>query len=111
MKQKSWKKLRNASNYLRARLVPTKSLQRRLNRLEGYPSNGPDFIELTLATLSDKDLLLLQESATLHQEGLDEPKIAEIMGDRYPEAQQAADRFNKEYSRFVAGTGGDEFGH
>ncbi len=84
-------------------MVPTKSLQRRLDRLEGNPSNRPDFIELTLEALSDKDLLLLQESATLHQEGLDEQRIAEIMGDRYLEVRQAADRFNKEYSRFIAG--------
>ncbi len=84
-------------------MVPTKSLQRRLDRLEGIPSNVPDFIELTLAALSDEDLLVLEESANLHQAGLDKQKIAEIMGDRYSEVQQAVDRFRKEYSRFVAG--------
>ena len=71
------------------------ALQKRLDRLEGRPINEPDIVEKVLETLSDDDLELLHEHASLREAGFDEGQISVMMADRWPLFQQAVARFKQ----------------
>lgn len=86
-------------------MTAIKTLQKRLDHLEGRPSTEPDIVEMVLATLDDADLDLLQEVSCLREAGFDEQQIATMMDDRYQEAQMAMVRFQKEYARIVGEPG------
>ena len=70
------------------------SLQKRLDKLDNT-AKEPDLIELAIAKLSDKDLELLHEHTALRESGFDEEQNAQMMGDRYADAQEAAAHFQK----------------
>lgn len=71
------------------------ALQKRLDRLEDRPINKPDIIEKVLEALSDDDLDLLHEYASLREAGFDEEQISVMMADRWPLFQRAVERFNQ----------------
>ena len=71
------------------------ALQKRLVRLEDRPINEPDIVEKVLETLSDDDLDLLHEYASLREAGFDEKQIAHMMADRGSLFQRAVARFNR----------------
>lgn len=71
------------------------ALQKRLVRLEDRPINEPDIVEKVLDTLSDDDLELLHENASLREAGFDEEQIAFMMAERWPLFQRAVERFNQ----------------
>jgi hypothetical protein len=71
------------------------ALQRRLVRLEDRPINEPDIVEKVLETLSDDDLDLLHEYASLREAGFDEGQISVMMADRWPLFQRAVERFKQ----------------
>lgn len=77
------------------------TLQKRLDRLEGRPTTEPDIVNLTLATLRDTDLELLQELASLREAGFDEEQTALMMADRHKKAQEAVAHFQKAYQEVV----------
>lgn len=78
-------------------MTAIKTLLKRLDRLEDSPTVEPDIVELVLASLSDIDLELLHEHATLRESGFDEDQIAVMMGDRYERFQKAKAYFQKAY--------------
>ncbi len=71
------------------------ALQKRLDRLEDRPIIEPDIVEKVLDTLSDGDLELLHEYASLWEAGFDEEQISGIMVDRWSFFQNAVARFKK----------------
>ncbi len=73
------------------------SLLKRLDKLD-YTAKEPDLIELAIAKLSDKDLELLHEHTALREAGFDEEQTAQMMGDRYADALEAAAHFQKKYA-------------
>lgn len=78
-------------------MIAIAALQKRLDRLEDRPSTEPDIVELVLASLSDIDLELLHEHATLRETGFDEDQIAVMMADRYKQFQKAVTHFQEGY--------------
>lgn len=82
-------------------MTAIKTLQRRLDLLEGRPSTEPDIAEMVLATLDDADLDLLQEGSYLREAGFDEKQIAAMMADRWSQYLEAAARFQAEFARIV----------
>jgi len=86
-------------------MTAIKTLQRRLDLLEGRPRTEPDIVEMVLSTLEDADLDLLQEFSSLRESGFDEQQIATMMADRYHLAQNAVKHFQSEYVR-IAGEHG-----
>lgn len=73
------------------------SLQKRLDKLDNT-AKEPDLIELAIAKLSDRDLELLHEHTALREAGFEEEQTAQMMGDRYQDALEAAAQFQKEYA-------------
>lgn len=69
------------------------SLQKRLDKLDNI-AKEPDLIELAIAKLSDRDLELLHEHMALRESGFDEGQTAQMMGDRYEDALEAAAHFH-----------------
>ena len=76
-------------------MTAIKALQKRLDRLEGRPINEPDIVEKVLETLSDDDLDLLHEHASLREAGFDEEQISVMMADRWSLFQHAVERFKQ----------------
>lgn len=70
-------------------------LQRRLVRLEDRPINEPDIVEKVLEALSDHDLDLLHEHASLQEAGFGEEQISCVMADRWPCFQRSVERFKQ----------------
>ena len=78
-------------------MTAIKTLQKRLDKLEVRPTTEPDIVEFVLPTVTDEDLELLQELSILRESGFDEEQIAEMMKDRYQDAQEAIAHFQDEY--------------
>ena len=86
-------------------MTAIKTLQKRLDHLEGRPTTEPDIVEMVLTTLEDADLDLLQEVSCLREAGFDEQQIATMMEDRWPQYLKAAARFQSEYARITGEPG------
>lgn len=76
-------------------MTAIKALQKRLDRLEDRPTNEPDLVEMVLEALSDDDLDLLQEQASLRDAGFDDEQISVMMAERWSLFQQAVERFKQ----------------
>jgi len=76
-------------------MTTIKNLQKRLDRLEPRPTTEPDLVEIVLEALSDDDLDLLHEHASLRDAGFDEEQISVMMADRWSRFQQAVERFKQ----------------
>jgi hypothetical protein len=53
-------------------MIALKAPEKRLDRLEVRTTNQPDIVELVLQALSDDDLVLLHELASLRESGFNE---------------------------------------
>ena len=86
-------------------MTAIKTLQKRLDHLEGRPTTEPDIVEMVLTTLKDADLDLLQEVSCLREAGFDEQQTAAMMGDHWSQYLEAATRFQAEYARITGEPG------
>jgi hypothetical protein len=75
-------------------------LNKRLDKLEGS-SCDRDFEQEALDSLSIEDLGTLDEACALYESGYSEVEIANMMGERWPQAEAAIARYQAEMERLM----------